>query len=84
MIFSLSGIALAWFASRKSRFRRILRYPIMGLHLAFLVMAVAFFSSERIFEERAEPAIEEAPISKEDERTLLDKCAKSSDPLCGL
>ncbi len=81
MTVSLTGIALAWFARRKSGFSRILRYLVIGLHLAFLVTAVAFFSNERIHEE---PAIEKAPMSEEDERAFIDKCATSDDPLCGL
>ncbi len=81
MAASLPGIALAWFARRKSGYRRILCYLLVGLHLALIVTTIAFFSTELVHEE---PAIKKAPMSEEDERALIDKCATSNDPLCGL
>ena len=81
MTIALTGTVLAWFARRTDGFRRIFRYLVMGLHLLFLTVAIASFSNERIVKE---PVLEDAPMSQEDKKEHFNKCANSSDPLCGL
>jgi hypothetical protein len=84
MLFAGPGIALAWFARGKTGVRRILRYILIGLHVAFMALGVG--SSTEIVHEKVE--VDDPPMSeeakKEKERKLIDECAKSKDPLCGL
>ena len=81
MFVAIPGMALAWFARGKGGYRRVFRYLLVAMHLFFLGDALAFRSTEHRLPE--EPR-ETKPMDTEVDKALVEECAGSKDPLCGL